>query len=95
MPVSNEDLAPAWTPKLIGKDFKPKRIIFGSTGQFGDNRTLPLRFDFGSSDYGAYMPMESAGKLKMADKRRNRTKRHLFMDGDSSRGLSLLSGCLQ
>src|SRR5206468_4200603 len=39
MPVSNEDLAPAWTPKLIGKDFKPKRIIFGSTGQFGDNRT--------------------------------------------------------
>ncbi|MGZ4988703.1 MAG: beta-galactosidase, partial [Limisphaerales bacterium] len=73
LPVSNADLAPAWSPKLIGKDFKPTRILFGSTGQIGDDRTLPLRFDFGSGVYGAYVPMEAAGKLEITGKRRDRT----------------------
>jgi len=73
LPVTNEELAPAWSPKLIGKDFKPKRILFGSTGQIGDNRTLPLRFDFGSGVYGPYIPMESPGKLDIPEKRRDRT----------------------
>ena len=73
LPVNNAELAPAWSPNLIGKDFKPKRIIFGSTGQIGDDRTLPLRFDFGSGLYGPYVDMEAPGKLKISEARRNRT----------------------
>ncbi len=73
LPITNDELAPAWSPKLIGKDFKPKRIIFGSTGQFGDDRTLPLRFDFGSSDYGAHLTMDAPGHLSIPEKRRDRT----------------------
>jgi hypothetical protein len=73
LPVSNDQLAPAWSPLVIGKDFKPKRILFGSTGQIGDNRTLPLRFDFGSGIYGPYVAMAAPGKLDIPAKRRDRT----------------------
>src|SRR5438105_3328652 len=38
MPVKNPDLAPYWNAEqLIGKDFKPQRIIFGSIGRPGDD----------------------------------------------------------
>jgi hypothetical protein len=73
LPVSNAELTAAWSPRLIGKDFRPKRILFGSTGQVGDDRTLPLRFDFGSGVYGPYVPMEAPGRLEISQKRRDRT----------------------
>ena len=103
VPVSKEDLAPAWSPspnpiakgargeglrgsplpsdgrgvrgegQLIGDHYQPRRIIFGSTGKTGDDRTLPLRFDFGSGVFGFYIPMAASNKLDIAGSIQDRT----------------------
>ena len=68
-PVTREEIAPAWeAKKLIGENFQPKRIIFGSTGQAGDARTLPLQFDFGQANLGPYVSMDAPGGLAVAEK---------------------------
>jgi hypothetical protein len=78
LPVSEEALAPAWLSasnppavagkpnKLLDRDYRPRRILFGSTGKAGDDRTLPLRFDFGSGIFGFYVPMAASNKLDIA-----------------------------
>jgi hypothetical protein len=55
LPISKADLAPAWGPasgtnwargeqsKLLAKNFRPHRILFGCTGRAGDDRTLVAR----------------------------------------------------
>ena len=73
LPVSNAELDPAWDPKLIGKNFQPKRILFGSTGKVGDDQVLPLRFDFGSGVFSFYVPMEAQGKLAVSKAMTDRT----------------------
>jgi hypothetical protein len=74
LPVSARDLAPAWDrKKLIGSHYQPTRIIFGSTGKVGDDKTLPLRFDFGSGMFGFYIPMAASNRLDIAEGLRNRT----------------------
>jgi hypothetical protein len=65
-----------WTPnnegrvwdeaQLIGDHYQPKRILFGSTGKTGDDRALPLRFDFGSGVFGFYIPMAASNRLDVA-----------------------------
>jgi hypothetical protein len=78
LPISKADLAPAWSPtkqtgysrgeasNLLDKNFRLRRILFGCTGKAGDDRTLPLNFDFGSGVYGFYVPMASSNKLDIA-----------------------------
>jgi hypothetical protein len=78
VPVGKEDLAPAWAPDpgrnsakgqgriLLDKNYRPCRIIFGCTGKAGDDRTLALRFDFGSGIFGFYVPMASSNRLDIA-----------------------------
>jgi len=74
LPVKNAELSPAWNAeKRVGKDFKPQRIIFGSTGRPGDDKTLPLGFDFGSGLYGAYVPMADSNSLAISTGLSNRT----------------------
>jgi len=74
LPVTDADLAPAWDAhRLIGRHYRPTRIIFGSTGKAGDDRTLPLRFDFGSGVFGFYVPMATSNKLAIADSVRTQT----------------------
>lgn len=66
-PIRQEEIEPAWdAKKLIGKNFQPKRIIFGSTGQAADNRTLALRFDFGNAGVSFCIPMKAPGELDLA-----------------------------
>jgi hypothetical protein len=73
-PVSKTDIAPAWDSRaLIGTDSRPRRIIFGSTGKAGDDRTLPLRFDFGSGIFSFYVPMAASNKLVIAEALEKRT----------------------
>src|SRR5437763_4571873 len=67
VPVTKDDLFPAWDGrKLVDKNYRPKRIIFGSTGKAGDDRTLPLRFDFGSGIFGFYISMTASNKLDVS-----------------------------
>ena len=74
LPVGDKDLGPAWdAEKDIDKQFKPQRILFGSTGQVADNRTLPLGFDFQSGIYSFNIPMSGPGRLDISDALRNRT----------------------
>ena len=74
LPITERDLAPAWDrQRLIASGYHPTRIIFGSTGKVGDDRTLPLRFDFGSGIFGFYVPMAASNRLAIADSRRDRT----------------------
>src|SRR5262249_4069767 len=66
-------LAPAWDPKLLDVRHRPRRIRFGSTGKAGDDRTLPLQFDFGSGPFNFYAPMAASNQLAIAEGLRNRT----------------------
>ncbi|PYJ02248.1 MAG: hypothetical protein DME25_16520, partial [Verrucomicrobia bacterium] len=51
---------------LVGSDYRPRRILFGSTGTVGDDRTLPLRFDFGSGMFSFYVPMAASNRLDVS-----------------------------
>jgi hypothetical protein len=74
VPVSEEELAPAWDArKLIGADYRPRRIIFGSTGKAGDDRTSPLRFDFGSGIFSFYVPIAASNRLEVSQAILNHT----------------------
>jgi hypothetical protein len=65
-PVSKEEIKPAWDAgSMIDEKFRPKRILFGCTGRVGDDRILPLDFDFGSGLYSFYVPMASRDKLEV------------------------------
>jgi hypothetical protein len=73
-PVSSAALAPAWDGYAwCDRKYRPRRILFGSTGKVGDDRTLPLRFDFGSGIFGFYIPMAAADRLDIAADLRSRT----------------------
>ncbi len=67
LPVRDEDLRGAWGSKLIGNYFKPKRMLFGSSGKAGDNRLLPLDFDFSQGLIGQFVPMPAIGEVKFPD----------------------------
>ncbi|MEY2429564.1 MAG: beta-galactosidase [Verrucomicrobiota bacterium] len=85
LPISNNDLGPAWPAEAppspaqqgrgvhIDDKYRPNRILFGSTGKSGDDRTLPLRFDFGSGVFGFYIPMAASNKLDIAAPIQDRT----------------------
>jgi ElaB/YqjD/DUF883 family membrane-anchored ribosome-binding protein len=62
-PISRDAMKPAWDTSTIDERFRPKRILFGSTGHVGDNRILPLDFDFGSGVYTFIVPMSAPSKL--------------------------------
>jgi hypothetical protein len=80
LPVTEADLAPAWdSQKLIGAHYQPKRIIFGSTGKVGDDKTLPLRFDFGSGMFGFYVPMAASNKLEIGESVNQSDAPHAWM----------------
>lgn len=65
-PVKDDQLRPAAdTSALIDEKFRPKRILFGSTGHVGDDRILPLKFDFGSGVYSFYVPMAGRDELQV------------------------------
>jgi hypothetical protein len=65
-PVSETDIRPAWDgPGTIRQDFKPNRILFGSTGRAGDDRTLALDFDFGSGTLSFVAPMATSNSLAL------------------------------
>ena len=51
---------------MLDNNFHPRRILFGCTGKAGDDRTLPLDFDFCSGVYGFYVPMASSNKLEIS-----------------------------
>jgi len=55
---------------MIGKDKRPLDS-FGSTSPPGDDRALPLRFDFGKGMFGFFAPMEAPGKLAAVDEIQN------------------------
>jgi hypothetical protein len=64
-PVSKEQIKPGWDASQVDEKQRPKRILFGSTGAAGDNRILPLGFDFGSGLYSFYVPMAARDKLEV------------------------------
>ncbi len=67
-PISKEQVMPTWDLRsLVNAEFRPKRILFGSTGRVGDDRILPLQFDFGSGVYSFFVPMISRNKLAIAE----------------------------
>ena len=67
-PVSEADLAPSWNPATdLDQNRRPTRILFGSTGRVGDERTLPLCFDFGSGPFGAFISMKSSNELAVSE----------------------------
>ncbi|PWU17482.1 MAG: hypothetical protein C5B50_11330 [Verrucomicrobia bacterium] len=64
LPIANEDLAPAWNKgHWLDANRRPRRILFGSTGKAGDDRTLPLRFDFSGGVFGFNIPMTASNRL--------------------------------
>jgi len=66
IPVAKEALTSAWDgPQMIDRGFRPRRLLFGSTGRVGDDRTLPLRFDFSSGMFGFHIPMAAADRLEI------------------------------
>jgi hypothetical protein len=66
-PVRKEQLKPTWDMNsLVDENHRPNRILFGSTGRVGDDRILPLQFDFGSGVYSFIVPMAARGKLDIA-----------------------------
>jgi len=66
--LGKDAIEPDWNlQKLIRKDYRPTRILFGSTAGPGDDRALPLRFDFGKGIFGFFAPMEAPGKLLVPD----------------------------
>ena len=66
-PISREQLAPAWNLQtMVDENHRPTRLLFGCTGHVGDDRILPLRFDFGSGVYSFYVPMSARDKLDVA-----------------------------
>ena len=74
LPVPTSALAPCWDgTQHIGPHYQPKRILFGSTGRAGDDRTLPLRFDFGSGLFSFYIPMAASNRLELSQALRQRT----------------------
>ncbi|MCX6928933.1 MAG: hypothetical protein NT154_37840, partial [Verrucomicrobia bacterium] len=74
VPISAEELAPAWDGRQwLGRNYQPKRILFGGTGQAGDDRTLHLRLDFCKDIFGAYIPMAASNRLDIAEAIRNGT----------------------
>ncbi len=74
LPVSSEEMAPAGDGRQwLGRNYQPKRILFGGTGQAGDDRTLPLRLDFCKDMFGAYIPMAASNRLDIAEGIRNGT----------------------
>ena len=85
LPVTEADIAPAWDgQKLIGSHYRPKRIIFGSTGKVGDDKTLPLRFDFGSGMFGFYVPMAASNKLEIGESVNQSDAPHAWMKTNHS-----------
>ncbi|HVT26995.1 MAG TPA: beta-galactosidase, partial [Lacipirellulaceae bacterium] len=66
VPVTKAQIEPTWNMRtLVDAKFRPKRILFGSTGHVGDDRILPLDFDFGSGIYSFYVPMTARDKLQV------------------------------
>src|SRR5205085_11564779 len=66
-PVTSEQIKPMWDMRsAVDDNFHPKRILFGSTGRVGDDRILPLDFDFGSGIYSFIVPMSARDKLDIA-----------------------------
>ena len=67
-PINTELVKPTWDMRtLVDEKFRPRRILFGSTGRVGDNRILPLQFDFGSGLYSFIVPMSGRDKLSVAE----------------------------
>jgi hypothetical protein len=67
-PVNTEPIKPTWDMRtLVDEKFRPRRILFGSTGHAADNRILPLQFDFGSGLYSFIVPMSARDKLNVAE----------------------------
>jgi hypothetical protein len=62
-PIGKADIEPRWDSRLIDEHYRPKRTLFGSTGQVGDDRTLPLKFDFASGMYSFHVNMTARDKL--------------------------------
>jgi Beta-galactosidase len=74
MPVASSELEANWNPgTCIRRDFRPARILFGSTATPGDERVLPLRFDFCKGVFGFYAPMSAPGQIALSEKARNET----------------------
>ena len=68
LPVNTEPIKPTWDMRtLVDEKFRPRRILFGSTGHVADNRILPLQFDFGSGLYSFIVPMSARDKLDIAE----------------------------
>src|SRR5205823_15011229 len=49
------------------------RSLFGSTGRAGDNKILPLKFDFGSGPFSFIVPMSGSNRLEVSESWRNGT----------------------
>ena len=74
IPVDRKQLEPAWDARaFIGKNYRPTRILFGSTATAGDDRLLPLRFDFGHGLFSFHAPMDSQGALNVSSNVQNET----------------------
>lgn len=72
LPVDDGVLRKDWT-NVVGKNFQPTRILFGSTATPGDTRVEPLRFDFCKGVFGFYAPMSGPGQIEMSEPIRKRT----------------------
>lgn len=67
VPDIGEQIKRAWdTRSLVDEKHRPKRILFGSTGHIGDDRILPLEFDFGSGLHSFFIPMTARDTLAAA-----------------------------
>jgi hypothetical protein len=64
--VTVKNLGPRWdSARSLSSDLKPRRILFGSTGRAGDDRTLPLDFDFGSGAFSFAASMSASNTLAL------------------------------
>lgn len=81
LPLAEDAIMPHWDPGTdIGTKYQPQRLLFGSTGEAGDDRLLPLRFDFGRSMFSFYAPMSSEHDLVLAqEQREHRSPAHQWM----------------
>lgn len=80
--VPEEVIEPAWEPGLVDKDYRPKRVLFGTSGRTADDRLLTLKFDFGNGlgPLGAVAPMATPDKLDLPENVLNRTSPdHVWM----------------